>query len=68
MITFIMYFYLIQCGYSGTPAFSQMYLTLYNSLFGVALIIYFSLYEQDLNDDLDPHIWNILPKMYADCK
>jgi phospholipid-translocating ATPase len=54
IITFMMYFYLIQNAYSGSSAFTDMYLVLYNAFFGVAFSIYFALYEQDINDDLQP--------------
>jgi hypothetical protein len=53
-ITLILFFYLIDSAYSGNMIISQIYYALYNAFIAVSLMVYFGLYEQDINDDLEP--------------
>jgi hypothetical protein len=32
------------------------------------MIVYFGLYDQDANDDLEPALWKHLPEIYAQIK
>ncbi len=53
-ITLILFFFLIDSAYSGNMIISQIYYSLYNAFIAISLMVYFGLYEQDINDDLEP--------------
>lgn len=52
MITLIIYFYQIDSAFSGSFNFTQVFYVLYNSFFGISLLVNLGLYDQDINDDL----------------
>lgn len=64
MITLIIYFYQIDSAFSGSFNFTQVFYVLYNSFFGISLLVNLGLYDQDINDDLQLPIWNYLPEIY----
>jgi phospholipid-translocating ATPase len=67
-ITVIIYLYLFDCAFSGSLIFTQLFYLLYNSFIGVVMLVNYGLFDQDVNDDLEPAIWNHLPRLYSETK
>ena len=68
IITFIIFYFLTESAFSGTFNYTEPCYLLYNSFFGIVMIVYFGLYDQDANDDLEPALWKHLPEIYAQIK
>lgn len=52
IITFIIFYFLTESAFSGTFNYTEPFYILYNSLFSIALLVNYGLYDQDINDDL----------------
>lgn len=68
IMTALMFMFITRSAYSGFPAFSEFYITMYNLLIGMYLIGYYGIWEQDVNDDLYPDVWDKLPLLYKSDK
>jgi phospholipid-translocating ATPase len=68
IITFIIFYFLTESAFSGTFNYTEPCYLLYNSFFGIVMLVYFGLYDQDANDDLEPALWKHLPEIYAQTK
>lgn len=51
-ITGIIFLFQIDSAFSGLINFSLIFYLLYNSFVGVVMLVYYGLYDQDINDDL----------------
>ncbi len=67
-MTILMFLYLIKSQFSGYPAFSEFFISLYNLIIGMYIIGYYGVWEQDINDDLYPDVWEKLPLLYKSAK
>lgn len=52
IITVIIFLYLIDCAYSGSLIYTQLFYLLYNCFIGISMLVNYGLYDQDANDDL----------------
>lgn len=64
IMTLLLYFYMIDSAFSAAPGLSQPFITIYNIIIGLALVVYYAVFEQDINDDLHPKIYPKLPTFY----
>ncbi len=64
VITINIYLYMIDSAFSGNLIFTQLFYLLYNAFIGVSMMVSYGLFDQDINDDLEPFIWKYLPKLY----
>lgn len=68
IITFCIFFFLTESAFSGQFNYTQVCYVLYNAFFGICLMVHFALYDQDINDDLEPLIYPFLPAIYKQYK
>jgi phospholipid-translocating ATPase len=68
LMTVIMFLFITRSAYSGFPAFSEFFITMYNLVIGMYLIGYYGVWEQDINDDMYPDVWAKLPLLYKSDK
>lgn len=66
LITFILFYFLAYCGWSGTNVLSSAYLTCYNSVISVFLTIYYGVLEQDINADMYTPAYPMMPYFYRE--
>lgn len=64
----MMFYANIYSSFSGVRNFTEFFYVVFNSFFAVAQIVNSGLYEQDINDDLEPPIWKHLPEIYEETK
>ncbi len=64
----MMFLYILRSSYSGFPAFSEFYISMYNMLIGLIIIGYYGVWDQDINDDVYPDVWHKLPNLYKRMK
>lgn len=64
-ITVIIFLYLLDCAFSGSLIFTQLFYLLYNCFIGVSMLVNYGLFDQDANDDLEPALWPHLPRLYS---
>jgi len=57
IMTILMFLFITRSAYSGYPAFSEFFITMYNLLIGMYIIGYYGVWEQDINDDIYPDVW-----------
>ena len=59
---------MINSAFSAFPALSQSFIAVYNIIIGLALVVYYSIFEQDINDDQYKPAWKLLPTFYKETK
>ena len=55
---------MIDSVFSALPGLSQPFIAIYNIVIGLALVVYYSIFEQDINDDQYKPAWKHLPLFY----
>ena len=68
IMTIMMFLYILRSSYSGFPAFSEFYISMYNMLIGLIIVGYYGVWDQDVNDDIYPDVWHKLPNLYKRMK
>ena len=68
VITLVIFLYMTDSLFSGNLIYTDIYYSLYNAFIGVSLLVNMGLFHQDINDDLEPEIWEHLPKIYKETK
>lgn len=64
MMTMLLYFYIIDSAFSAGTGLSEPFITIYNIIIGLVLVVYYAVFEQDINDDLFPQCYDKLPTFY----
>lgn len=60
----LLYFFMIDSAFSAASGLSEPFITIYNVIIGLVLVVYFSVFEQDINDDLHKPAFSKLPIFY----
>ena len=63
-MTLLLYFFMIDSAFSALPGLSEPFIAVYNIVIGLALVVYYSIFEQDINDDQYKPAWKHLPLFY----
>jgi len=56
IITWCIFFFAIDSAFSGVFNYTQLFYLVYNCFIAISPLVYFGLYGQDINDDLEPKI------------
>lgn len=64
MMTLLLYFFMIDSTFSAATGLSEPFITIYNIVIALVLVVYYTVFEQDINDDLFPPAWAKLPIFY----
>ena len=67
-MTLLLYYFMIDSAFSAASGLSQPFITIYNVIIGLVLVVYFSIFEQDINDDLYQPAFQKLPIFYKEVK
>ena len=54
IMTLLIFFFMIDSAFSGQPSFSELFISLYNAFIGMIILVYYSIFEQDINSDMYP--------------
>ena len=68
VMTLVLFFFMVESAFSAFPALSQPFITVYNILIGMVLVLYFSIFEQDINEDQYKPAHACLPAFYRESK
>ena len=64
IMTLLIFYFLIDSAYSGYPAFSEVFISIYNAFIGIMLLLNYSILEQDINDDTYEQAYASMPIFY----
>ena len=64
MMSLLLYYFMTDSAFSALAAFSDSFIGIYNILIGLCLVVYYSIFEQDINDDQYPPAYCKLPIYY----
>ena len=68
IMTLLLYFFMIDSAFSAYPGLSEPFIAVYNIVIGLVLVVYYSILEQDINDDHYEPAWKKLPLFYKETK
>lgn len=68
IMTLILFFFMIDSVFSAQPGLSDPFIAIYNIIIGLSLVVYYSVFEQDINDDQYSPAWAKLPSFYKETK
>ena len=63
-----MFCFMADSVFSAFPALSEAFITVYNIVIGLILVVYYSIFEQDINDDQYKPAFASLPIFYREAK
>ena len=68
IMTLILFFFMTESAFSAFPGLSEPFITVYNIIIGLVLVLYYSIFEQDINDDQYRPAFASLPIFYKEVK
>lgn len=63
-MTLVLYFFMIDSAFSALAGLSDSFIGVYNIIIGLCLVVYYSIFQQDINDDMYPPTYEKLPILY----
>ena len=64
MMTMLLYMFMIDSTFSAATGLSEPFITVYNVVIALVLVVHYAVFEQDINDDLCPEAYPKLPIFY----
>ena len=64
MLAILSFCFIIDSAFSAMTALSDTFIGVYNIIIGLVLVLYFTIFEQDINDDQYPPAYDKLPVFY----
>lgn len=67
-MTLILFYFIIYSAFSGLPGVSESFITGYNSIIALYILMCYSIWDQDINSDTYPQAYALEPSFYSDFK
>ncbi len=64
IMTLLLYFFMIDSAFSAFTGLSEPFIAVYNVVIGLVLVVYYAVFEQDINDDQYRPAYDLLPVFY----
>lgn len=57
---------MVDSAFSALAGLSDSFIGIYNIIIGLCLVVYYSIFEQDINDDIIQEAYDFLPTLYKE--